>query len=262
MKRFGKQPLFSPKKVIAIGDTHGEDEKLKKLLNKIPNDKSIHVVFIGDLLGSSSSNINLLKTIKKFKEDFPGEVFVIEGNHDRAFLELTLSGKNFKAIKPAIQGLFPNQEISPEVITPQVIQDLLKKEGDLLEIFKSTIPYYETENLLITHAPINSSQWVAFGGKRFWDEFEEDDLEFGGILDSMAWELRTSFQDPENLKVPGMPKFLICGHQFLANPPERYAHKAPRVFSHRAYLDCGCGYRDNRDLFALEFPSKKIINSK
>ena len=124
------------------------------------------------------------------------------------------------------------------------------------------IPYYETEKCIITHAPFVAGQWVCYGGRDYLKNFEEDDVFMGKmILDQMEWELRTTFSINEQEIIPTLDKFLICGHQHLADHVTKEVHRSPRVFKHRAFLDCGCGYREHSKLFALEFPSKKIIKS-
>ena len=254
MSQYGKNPLYKPKKIFAVGDIHGDAQKLKSLLSKIKMNNDDHLVFVGDLLGFDGENLETLKILKNKKLEHKN-TFFIKGNHDEGLLGF-LQGK-----APPIPHLKSLMNKNPEKIEAKEALDFLKKEN-VLDVFTDMIEYYETERCIITHAPIDINQWAVYGGFNYLEDLEEDDLFMGRrILDNMAWELRQSFIENEQEKIPGMNKFLICGHQFLSNLKTKEAHRSPRVFKHRAFLDCGCGYRKTSPLFALEYPSKKIIKS-
>lgn len=71
-------------KTLAIGDTHGECERLKKLvsvgLSYEPNDVT-RIVFIGDYIDRGPDSKGVIDYVRKLSEDF--EVIALMGNHEQ-----------------------------------------------------------------------------------------------------------------------------------------------------------------------------------
>jgi len=70
------------KRVIAIGDIHGQFEKLTDLWKKINfNDKEDFVVFLGDYIDRGERSVDCLKFIKMVTH-FKQNVVALRGNHE------------------------------------------------------------------------------------------------------------------------------------------------------------------------------------
>ena len=224
MIKLGRNPLYIPKgKVYAIADVHGEVKKLKMLWAKIkqtirPED---HVVFVGDYVDVGPNTPETLRYIQVIKNEHPNTFFIM-GNHEEMMLH-------------AMNGDFAwwyGNKGGPTVVQfdkfgiqdPVGIKSWLQTEN--ITFLNELISYYETETLLITHAPINSKLY-------YWGIKE-------GILEDLKEKLRWSFVNHEKRSVEQISeKLFICGHQ---NGMGRL--KEPRIYLDvkRIFLDAGAGY--------------------
>jgi serine/threonine protein phosphatase 1 len=222
--KLGKNPLYTPHgRVFAIGDVHGEAKKLKMLWAKIkqilkPKD---HVVFVGDYVDVGPNTPETLKYLQIIKNEHPNTFFIM-GNHEEMMLH---------AMKGVFDWWYANkggktvvQFEKFGVDDPTDIKDWLIKEN--ITFLDELITYYETETLLITHAPITPR--LAHWG------LEE------GVLEQLREEIRWRFAQHEKQEVEKvLNKLFICGHQ---NGYGRL--KEPRIYLevNRVFLDAGAGY--------------------
>jgi hypothetical protein len=139
-------------------------------------------------------------------------------------------------------------------INPDTITKALMSKG-FKEITSRMIPYYETAEILGTHAPLDYSVCMMNG----LDYYEEDYKNNGSnpgftyFLEKIDHEILWQFTE-ETLDIPDFKKFRVCGHQ-----PGHY--KNPRIFKNRAFIDTGCG-KGNRPLTCMVYPGKKIYQSQ
>lgn len=256
--QYGKQPLFTPDKVFAFSDVQGGADALQALIAKVsphvgPND---HIVFVGDLSDGGKKLPGVLKTIDGLMKKFPGQVFVIEGNHEQMMMEyfrgnngLWFGNGGLKTIAQFSEwGLQPD-----EYYNPLILKTVLEQQG-VLHIYENLIPYYETDRVIITHAPLDRRLVGLVGG------LDNDPEKRRFFLDKLEMEIKWFFvDDEEENKIPELGKYLICGHQ--SGKFQGFRHKGPRVFADRAFIDCGGGYRDDRPLIAFQYPGNKIFYS-
>lgn len=260
--KFGSRPLFTPENIFVIPDIHNEADKLRAVLRKIepllgPND---HIVFSGDLFDRGPNAVAVLMIVADLKLKYPGRVWVVKGNHEQMMLdyiddvhrsypwignkgEYTLS--QFKEQWNLPEE--PHSYYGLDLVAPAVLKQAII-DRNLWHVFEELIPYYETEKVIVTHAPLDFTITQLYGAHK--EGFRDD------CLDRMSMEIMWKFTHEDNHQIPWIPKFMMCGHQFSG--PQS---KSPRIFKYRAFLDCGCGCRPERPALAFHFPSKKVYYS-
>jgi DNA repair exonuclease SbcCD nuclease subunit len=254
--QYGSRSLHFPiGKVYFFGDVHNEADKLMEVLDQIepiltPDD---HIVFCGDLVDRGTQAALTIKVLADLARKYPGQVFFIRGNHDwmlqnylmtgnrgwMSYLQVTLD--NFKEV----WGL-------PD-IEPKTIIEALTLHG-FKDITSRMIPYYETNEVLATHAPLDYTSCMMNGIDSYEEQYKNrvDDMSFTYFLDKLDHEILWQFTD-ESLAIPDFKKFRICGHQ-----PGRGKH--PRLFKDRAFIDTGAG-KGARPITCLVYPGKKVYQS-
>ena len=261
--KYGKQDLFSPQKIIAVGDIHGMDLKLDSLLQKIlPLESETHLVFCGDVINRGTNSARVLDMITEVYEKFPGQVFVVRGNHDWMLHNYCLSGSNqwLSFLTTSLEQMKTEWSLSDT--KPDTIKQALIDQGIWNWYFDHALPYYETDEVICTHAPIDYMTVYLHGGKDYAEDYLQKDTEDGDgiyfkyMLERLGSELLWMFTNEDEKRIDNLiPKFKICGHQFKH-------HSQPRIFKQRAYIDTGCGCIPNRPLTALIYPGKKVVQSE
>lgn len=251
---YGSRPLFTYKDLFVISDVHGELDKLKKLISNLPLTAESILVFVGDLIDNGPDGVGVLIYIRELKKQY--QVHIIEGNHEQVFKRIL---KGTYMMQGALDQGFLDEFLyyGAHAVTVEQINRIVKAYK-LDEILDTTIPYLEARDLIITHAPISAREWKNMGFSE-WQEEDYENLYFGDIypLDHLAKSnILWDFIEDESEVVKNLEKFLICGHQ-----NHRCKYSEPRVFPHRAFIDCGAGYSRDKPLFAMNFPSKKIYSS-
>lgn len=254
--KFGGKPLFNPERVFLIGDVHNEADKLMSLLDQIeplvqPND---HIVFCGDLVDRGTQPALMIEELVGLCKKFPNQIVFVEGNHDwmlRNYLE-TGNTEWFTYLLVTLNGL--KEAWGLENIWPETIAQGLIDHG-WKEVTSRTVPYYETPEVIATHAPMDKMIMGMFGIKTYAQEYKDhgNDPGFVHILDRVRDALLWQFTE-ENVVIPEIDKFRVCGHQ-------PGSHKAPRIFKDRAFIDTGCG-KGTRPVTCLIYPGKKYYQSQ
>lgn len=267
MVKLGLNPLYSAQKQFVIGDIQGMGSQLERLLGVITPlmSKTDHIVFVGDLLDHGKEPFKVLELIKQLKISLPNQVFIIEGNHEvmmKEFLLRKIPNHRPYSSWPQHGGRINLDQFREKYIDSQIdskleleaIVDGLKRDG-YWEFYENLIPYYESEKVVITHAPIDETMVRLYSSiDNVKDKSIENlQLSLNGVLDRMKQELLWKFSTEKRFFLD-LGKQLVCGHQ-------SQHHKRPRLFKDRVYLDAGTGAKENRELFAVEMPSKKIYSS-
>lgn len=254
--KLGKRPFFSAPKVYTIADVHNDAGKLRRLLAKIlpklnPED---HIVFLGDLIDRGEDFFEVLEMVRDLKLQYPGQIFIIEGNHEDMFInfvmplpedhvdnELLVASKcSNAALKrwekhsgtPSLRALIKRYGTDDFKV---ILKGL--KQDNLWSIFTELIPYYENESLFLSHAPLTQRGWDALQNPVLDTEY-----------DFLAMQLKGGF-GPEIDMGKQFNKLLICGHQHSQRPE-------PKVLDHTIYLDT-----DSEELFCYVWPTKELISS-
>lgn len=252
---FGGQALFAPKKIIAIGDIHGMAMKLENLLQKIlPLEPETHLIFCGDLINRGPQSPQVLDLITEVYEKYPNQVYFIRGNHDW-MLQTYCINRNAGWMEYIAKTL-EQMKIEWGLLdtNPETVKQVLIDQGIWEWYFEKALAYYETEEVICTHAPLDYMTLILYGGEDYAEDFQEKESGFRYLLDRLP-DLMWQFTNEDEKRIDNIiPKMKICGHQFKH-------HKQPRLFRQRAFIDTGCGCVANRPLTALEYPGKKVIQS-
>lgn len=254
--QYGSFPVHYPNKIYAFGDVHNEGDKLESVLQQVellitPED---HAVFAGDLINRGSNPAKTIKLLIGLANRYPGQVFFVEGNHDWMLKNYLVTGSEgwFDYLKPTLVGLKDAWQL--EDIKPNTIMEALIARG-FTAVTQNTVPYYESDKVIVTHAPIDGATAMFYGIEGYEQDYNNRINNPGfkyfldRILDSIKWDFVS-----EGEKIPHIKKFLICGHQ-----PAH--HKMPRIFKDRAFIDSGCG-KGNRPLTCFVYPGKNFFQSK
>lgn len=76
-----------------IGDIHSDDFIIKRILNKcnffekIVKGEKIRLVFLGDYVDRGKEHLKTIEEIMILKYIFPGNIYLLKGNHDGGFIE-------------------------------------------------------------------------------------------------------------------------------------------------------------------------------
>lgn len=73
-------------RLIAIGDTHGQLQKLEKLLDQVQPTDSDQVVFLGDYIDRGPDSRGVIELLIGVGQTFPQTIF-IRGNHEQMMLD-------------------------------------------------------------------------------------------------------------------------------------------------------------------------------
>ena len=75
-------------RIMAIGDVHGQYEKLKTLMRRIKFDPAQDIlVFLGDLMDRGPESLQCLDYVMHFQKQHPEAVICLMGNHEREMLD-------------------------------------------------------------------------------------------------------------------------------------------------------------------------------
>lgn len=101
-----------PKRLIAIGDIHGELDKLNRLLNVVQATDADKFVFLGDYVDRGKNSKGVIERLIQFQTDFPQTIF-IRGNHYQILLD-ALIGLGVMAAERLRDISRKYEECSPE----------------------------------------------------------------------------------------------------------------------------------------------------
>ena len=176
---------MADKRLIAIGDIHGEIDKLNELLRQLEPQKEDTLVFLGDYIDRGKHSKEVIERLIELSSSI--KCIFLKGNHEDMLLKIPVTKKeedvNFWMVNGGVEtfdsyGGFEN---------------IFKLHGDF---FNNLKPYYLTDKYLFVHAGINPDKPL--------DEQSENDL---------LW-IRDDFIDKKhNLK-----QKVIFGHTAFYTP--------------------------------------------
>jgi serine/threonine protein phosphatase 1 len=156
----------------AIGDIHGCNKTLQKLLSRLKLTKEDKVIFVGDYIDRGPDSNGVFKTVT----NCPCETILLKGNHE----EIALEYFSHKGVDDYKYWLACGGDRTLHSVPQEDWEKWIKW-------MKNLIMYHEEPDYFIVHAGFN---WL--GGKNVFSD-----------LDSMLWS-----RDPS----PDMGKPVICGH--------------------------------------------------
>lgn len=136
-------------RLIAIGDIHGDIEKLNSLLDKLKLIKADTVVFLGDYIDRGEYSKEVIERLLKLSKEI--NCIFLKGNHEQML---------FKWVKTKNEDDLAMWLLEGGIAT-------YNSYGDIGEIFKSHSnffkmlkPYYLTEKYLFVHAGIRPDKTI------------------------------------------------------------------------------------------------------
>jgi len=255
--QYGSKPLHTPLgKIYLFGDVHNEADKLMDVLDQIeplitPDD---HIVFLGDLVDRGSQAALTIEVLVDLVRKYPDQVFFVRGNHDWMLQSYLMTGsQGWMSYLHVTLDNYKEVWKLPDIFSNTITKALMDK--GFKEITSRMIPYYETDEILATHAPLDYSACMMNGLDYYEEEYKNraDDPSFHYFLEKLDYEILWQFTD-ESIAIPAFKKFRVCGHQ----PGHA---KNPRIFKDRAFIDTGCG-KGKRPLTCMVYPGKNYYQSK
>lgn len=205
-------------RLIAIGDIHGEVEKLNSLINKIEPKKSDKLIFLGDYIDRGKHSKEVITRLIDLSK-ITNCVF-LKGNHEQLLL---------KILETKSQDDIEHWLLSGGVTTYDNYGDFPAIFKTHRDFFENLIPYHIEDKYLFVHAGINPD-------KELKDQTEDDFLwireQFLNHSHNLPYKIifgHTPFMEPLILddkigidtgcgKEPGLPlTALICNDETFIN---------------------------------------------
>lgn len=132
-------------RIYAIGDVHGCNSLLIKLLTTISPQKDDTLIFLGDVIDRGEDSKGVLDTIMHYQSIC--HVILIQGNHEEMMLS-AIHDKEYLKYWLKFGGIETLQSFG--VMINQ--QELRQIPYAYYKLLKSSLTYYETEDFIFTHA--------------------------------------------------------------------------------------------------------------
>lgn len=208
-------------RIYAIGDVHGCNSLLIKLLTAINPQTDDRLIFLGDVIDRGEDSKGVLDTIMHYQSIC--HVILIQGNHEEMMLG-AIHDKEYLKYWLKFGGIETLQSFGVRINQ----QGLRQISYPYYKLLKSSLPYYETEDFIFTHA-------TPFGNIEMNQQTDE----------GLRWRFIPS--DGQGSHISG--KTVICGHS---------AQKSGKVY-HRDGLICIDTYAyGGAALTALEVTSMQV----
>lgn len=271
MQKLGSLNIFDSDEIIAIGDIHGELDKLERLIAKIwkfLDNPKCHLVFCGDYFDRGPNSPGVFHYLVGLKKQKPSQVFFVVGNHEIMLWQTLVEKKTHwlrwtqSTLDQMVNYWFIDNQNKKDyldndfnLITSwnwkdskdlEIVEKICKEKG-FLDFLQDLLPYYENSEVICTHAPIDKFAVESF--------FKNSDVA-SDLLDSIDINWKFIEEASPQLVIPQIDKFLICGHQ-ASRDLNSTNYNSPRIFNKRAFIDTGCGLSKNRPLTAFKYPNRK-----
>lgn len=239
-----------------VGDIHGHNQLLQKLLQKITLKDEDTIIFVGDYIDRGSDSKGVVDTILELKAHHSKTV-CLKGNHEQWMMQSHLDDTKNSWIM-GMDGCSTIESYSPELV--KNFKSILKESGmKILTEKKAYIPYdmfflqtmpkehlaffndlelyYEDENIICSHAGLDVDAAL--------EVQEEIDLLWGSP-EKMIYEWRGS-------------KTLVMGHENTCRVDAKMWGQ-PIIKEKVVLLDTGPSFTGV--LTAVRFPDRAIFQSK
>jgi serine/threonine protein phosphatase 1 len=209
-------------KIFAIGDIHGCNNELKRLLSLIDSDPlTDKIVFLGDYIDRGPDSRAVIDTVLDFKKTFP-DAICLRGNHEELFLDSYLNEKNVE-LYLFNRGASTLHSYGVSIADFPAVKFLPEEH---LQFFTNLPLYYETDDYIFVHAGLRPKISLE-------EQSPEDILWIRSEFINSRWDFG---------------KTVIFGHTPLSEP---------LIEKNKIGIDTGAVYGGH--LTCLELPSLKII---
>lgn len=164
--------VASDERVYVIGDIHGRQDLLIRLLKQINEDalsvadaRRVRLVFLGDYIDRGDSSRQVIDTLIKLNEGRPQGLTFLLGNHEAAmlaFLNDPVENKtwlNFGASQTLASYGVPAPRSRPDNAELERVRDDLDEAlGAHVDFLKTLKPMARSGNVIFAHAGINPNR--------------------------------------------------------------------------------------------------------
>ena len=151
---------MEPERLIAIGDIHGELDKLVQLLERVAPTSADQFVFLGDYIDRGNDSCGVIERLISFGEQFPHTIF-LRGNHEQMLLEArvevgadayaaTSTGHFMRIYSAALALSMANGGM--ETLRSYGVTDVASLPDPHVAFIKATRLWWQYENFLFVHA--------------------------------------------------------------------------------------------------------------
>ena len=135
-------------RIFAIGDIHGCNNELRRLLSLIdPDPLNDKIVFLGDYIDRGPDSRGVIDTILDFKKAFP-DTICLRGNHEDMFLDSYLN-ENHVELYLFNRGASTLRSYGVSLSDFPAVKFLSEEH---LTFFTNLPLYYETDDYIFVHA--------------------------------------------------------------------------------------------------------------
>ena len=225
--------------LYAIGDIHGDFDKMLSIIGRIDQDvmdhkpENHHVICVGDLVDRREKSKDVIDYLIK-QQTLGAPITILKGNHDRMFSlffdDPHTQDRKLRSdltwLNPRLGGLMTLASYGVDIIRDQdpvrLHKEACQKVPAQHRAFLENLPsFYETEAYFFTHAGINPMLPL--------DQQTEDDL---------LW-IRAPFHEHSGM----FEKIIVHGH----TPVEQVTH-----YGNRINIDTGAAYGDALSVIAID----------
>lgn len=151
---------MKPKRIITIGDIHGELNKLNLLLDWVSPAEDDQIVFLGDYIDRGRSSCGVIDRLLSFRQDFPTTIF-LRGNHEQMLLDALEEEKRKTHTDPSERKVFSFYNSILEMFLRNGGKETLHSYGvnrvkdipeDHIDFMASTTFWWVYKNFIFVHA--------------------------------------------------------------------------------------------------------------
>lgn len=209
--------------IAIVGDVHGQAQRLRHALNRLRL-TDVEVVFVGDYVDRGPDARRVLEELIAAKQDLGDRLTLLRGNHDQVLIDFLDRGDPRELVAHGGTATMRSYLVEGRGGFEEFRSAFPRRHQDLL---RGTVDYYETPELLVTHAGFNPAD----------------------IDSRQALDLRgNGFPAIFDHRGPWPRPLTVCGH-FVQRDG------MPYISEHLACIDTGCGSVVDGPLTILYWPS-------
>ena len=151
------------KRLIAVGDIHGQRAKLEELLGKVQPSEVDQLIFLGDYIDRGPDSRGVIELLIGLRESLPLTIF-LKGNHEQMLLNALLETKFVsEAARPDISSVFLNHSPFSDIqlfllngglatLQSYAIEQVDDLPPSHLAFIRQTRLYFRKDGFLFVHA--------------------------------------------------------------------------------------------------------------
>lgn len=231
---------------VVIADIHGRYDLLIQLLEMISKRedlKGYRKVFLGDMVDRGKESFQVVDTVKKLTET--EDAIALLGNHEDMMITYAKRGVYNKQDIWLYNGGGKTMDSYEKSMKMYGHGHFFRAFGNSghLRWMAGLLPYYETEKVWFSHAPIPAKKYREAGAE-----------DFRRHLNTLIWSWHGHWAVEEDVFLEDLGKTAVYGHVHrLLDDGNTNA----RVHKNGIYIDAGCGCAFNAPLIAAVITNGK-----